>query len=268
MNADYQYLYLIDKILDEGERIQSRNSEVIRHTNLILTFKSTPLISIRKTAWKNALREMEWFLSGSNNIKDLHESVGKWWEPWANEKGYIFNNYSKQFRCFEGLNRDVDQIQYMIETLKHNPFSRRNVITTWNTADMTNPATPITNCHGTVIQAFVNNNDELSITMYQRSADILLGVPHNFIQYWAFLMYLAYKTNKKVGNFTWIGGDCHIYSDHIETAKNMLGTINTVQKFNTPELVYSPTNEEFRADDFTLDGKYKPIIKESLKMIV
>lgn len=267
MNVDTTYSNMLYDIKINGEQVQSRNSITKRKINLNAKFESTPLISVRRTAWKNALREMEWFLSGSSDINNLHEKVRHWWEPWANEDGIIHNNYSEQFRYFEGFDRNnVDQVEYMINTLKNDPYSRRNVITTWNTADMVAPKTKITNCHGSLIMAAVNLNNEIDLTMIQRSADMVLGVPHNFIQYWAFLLYLAHQTGRKVGSFYWHGHDCHIYKDHYEMVDKILDESPFV--YHTPKLVYNSTSEDFKAEDFSLDSEYKPIIRESLKMTV
>lgn len=265
-DADLNFSIMLNKI-GAGSTIQSRNSETRRSRNLLATFNTTPLVSIRRTAWKNAIREMEWFLSGSSNIKDLHPKVHSWWKPWANENGDVFNNYSKQFRLQDGY---MDQIGYMINTIKNDPSSRRNVITTWNTAEMVHPDTPITNCHGTVIQAFVDPDDSLHLTMYQRSCDMVVGVPHNWIQYWALLMYLAHKTNKSVGTFTWIGGDCHIYKNHYELAREIVNTGFRIPVRNLLDinLIYTPSSEDFLAEDFSLDSEYNPILKTSAKMVV
>jgi len=233
---------------------------------------------MRRTAWKNALREFEWFLSGSSNINDLHPKVHSWWKPWADSLGNIKNNYSKQFRAFagEGTREDfpyptrVDQLQNTIKLLTDDPQSRRNIITTWNSADMQNPETPITNCHGTVIQFFVDSENKLHMTMYQRSCDMMLGVPHNWIQYWAFLHWLAFKTNRSVGTFHWHGGDCHIYENHWEAARELVGKFNRMSKhgeeLESPNLIYTPQHFEFKADDFSLDAKYEPVLKYSLPM--
>lgn len=265
MSVDRKYLDVIEDIFIDGQDIESRNSQTRRIINPVVKFNSTPLISIRRTAWKHALREMEWFLSGSKKIEDLHESVRHWWEPWV-DHGFIHHNYSQQFRQFAGTGQSVDQLKYLINGLKNNPFSRRHVITTWNTADMTCQYCQITNCHGTVIQCYVNPDDTVDMTMYQRSADLMLGVPHNWIQYWAFLMYLAHQSGRKVGKFTWIGGDTHIYEAHMEVADKCRHS--NISQTETPELTYTPTSDNFKADDFTLVGEYKPIIKESLELIV
>ena len=138
------------------------------------TFKSTPLVSTRRTAWLNALREWEWFMSGSNDINNLHEKVHHWWQPWADKEGYINYNYSAQFRGAMGSALDtrgspieLDQIKYLQDAIKNHPYSRRSVITTWNAADMTALDCSITNCHGTVIQAFVEPEDNsLHLTIF------------------------------------------------------------------------------------------------------
>ena len=254
-------------ILTQGKKVSTRNSEVLRVRNLMYTFKSTPLVSTRRTAWKNALREWEWFMSGSNDINTLHKEVHHWWKPWTNIADQVPFNYSTQFRKFVGRNGLFDQVQHLRKGIEADPYSRRNVITTWNPADMADPGCAITNCHGTVIQAFVEPEDNtLHLTMYQRSCDMVLGVPHNWVQYWAFLMWLAHYSGRKVGTFTWVGGDCHIYKDHIDMAKGIIKI--TAVANAAPQLVYNPTSTDFLADDFELDRPYRPLIKKSLTMTV
>lgn len=268
-HIDWDYQWMIHQIMTDGEVVQGRNSEVKKLRNLSLEITSTPLISIRRTAWKNCLREMEWFLSGSNNINNLHGSVRHWWKPWADERGFVPNNYAVQLRNFHGKFNSVDQVQYLIESVKDEPTSRRNVITTWNTADMLNPNTLITNCHGSLIVADVDNDNKLHLTMIQRSADMMLGVPHNMLQYWAFLMYLAHQTGREVGSLHWQGVNCHIYKAHYDAANEISDKIkNTDKKIITPNLIYTPTSDEFKADDFSLDKEYEPVIKSSLELIV
>lgn len=266
--VDQVYADLVQECLTLGEEVTTRNSDVFRIIVKTLAFNSTPLISARKTAWKSCLREWEWFMSGSNNLNDLPESVKPWWKPWADKDGEIWGNYSKQFRTFYGYaGQWVDQIQRFIGGIYGHPFSRRNVITTWNTCDMVNPWCPITNCHGTIIQAFVDTANRLDLVMYQRSVDVVCGLPHNWFQYWAFLLWLAHRTGRGVGKFTWIGGDIHIYSKHVELARAICAVVKT-DKINTPNLLYTPTGEEFKADDFSLDGEYKPVIETRAEMVV
>jgi thymidylate synthase len=274
--VDEKYKNLIRHIVHTGEVVTTRNSLVRRTIGCARTFSSTPLVCVRKTAWKSALREWEWFMSGSNNINDLHESVQEWWRPWADKNGEVENNYSDQFRKFYGCERNrfvehrnqaiaVDQILALIDGITNHPFSRRNVITTWNTAEMVHPSTPITNCHGTIIQCFVSpQTNKLDLLMYQRSVDVICGLPHNWIQYWAFLLWLARVTERQVGSFQWIGGDVHIYDEH----KDIVAEILRDEAQECPQLVYTPTSEDFKADDFTLDREYQPKVLTKAKMIV
>lgn len=264
MTADEEYCRLLKHLLTEGERVRTRNASVRRCFDWQCVFTRTPLICLRKVAWKNCLREWEWFMSGSCNLEDLHESCHHWWRPWADANGNVMNNYSVQFRHFEGVSRQVDQIAYLVDGLRDHPNSRRNVITTWNTADMVSDNTPITNCHGTVIQAFVDIKNAIHLKTYQRSVDVVCGLPHNWLQYWAFLTWLAYKTGRDVGSLRWNGGDVHLYDVHEEIAVCMIGLASQ----GGPELLYHPTQGEFAADDFSLSGEYRPFLSEWVKMVV
>ena len=266
MNVDRIFAELLGQIVISGDEIATRNSVTKRYCNQMATFTSTPLISVRKTAWKNAIREFEWFLSGSNNINDLHPSVRPWWQPWADDSGLIANNYSIQFCDFAGHHSRINQIEALKDGIKNHPNSRRNIITTWNTADMLHSTTPITNCHNSLTQAFVKPDNSLHLTTYQRSSDMVLGVPHNFIQMWAFLQYLASSTGREVGSLTWIGGDCHVYESHLDMAEKIRTA--DLSEIKTPNLIYTPTSDQFKADDFSLDMPYTPLINEKLVMIV
>lgn len=264
---DRQYLDLVESILVDGVDSKARNGLTRKIFHKTLTINSTPLISIRRTAWQHCLREFEWFLSGSSDIKDLDPSVRHWWKFWANSKGKVKNNYSKQFRKFEGTYSSIDQIRYLQKLLKKDNQSRRMVITTWNTADMAHPSTPITNCHGSLIVANVNpETNKLSLSVTQRSADVMVGLPHNLLQYWAFLLFLADHANLSVGTMYYTVEDAHIYEAHLNMAHRFTHTpISDVQ---TPRLIYSPSSDQFLASDFSTEGDYKPIIKESLPLIV
>lgn len=262
--ADLIFKGFLDTILQTNDKITTRNSEVYRDIGLSAFFNHTPLITIRRTAWMNALREWEWFMSGSCNISDLHPSVHSWWKPWADENGIINNNYSKQFRSCTGADGTYDQISGVIEGVKKHPFSRRNIITTWHGYDMNDSRTPITNCHTSLLQFFVKK-DKLYFITNQRSSDMLLGLPHNLIQSWAFLLFMAKATGYEAGGFTWVGGDCHIYMDHVEMAKKIIDYKEEIPQ-NT--LIYKGDGQVFKASDFELQDKYEPIFKESLKMTV
>jgi len=265
VHCDVAYARLIGTTLN-GDKITTRNSNCWRTLCSQVEFSTTPLVSLRKTSWKNSLREWEWFMSGSCYLSELHPAVKSWWEPWADENGRIAHNYSQQFRRFYGEKDFVDQIHLLIQGICDHPYSRRNVITTWNKADMNAPECPITNCHGTVIQAFVDPNNQLTLVMYQRSVDVICGLPHNWIQYWAFLLWLAHSTQRQVGKFIWIGGDIHVYEQHLPLALRMI--TQDPEPIKTPNLVYTPTSAQFKADDFTLDAEYQPLIVERAEMVV
>jgi thymidylate synthase len=263
MKQEIEYKKLIKSCLN-GEKIQARNSLCYRSDEeTCIKFSTTPLIGLRKTCWKLALREWEWFMSGSNDIKNLHPSVTEWWKPWAREDK-VYGNYSCQFRDFAGHGQTVDSIEIFIQGIKYNPYSRRNVITTWNTADMNNDKCPITNCHGTVIQALVSNDNTLTIKTYQRSADVICGVPHNWVQYWAFMLWVCHLTGREPGSLVWIGGDVHIYEQHISLAKEIYNQKTDIR----PKLIYSPSTLKFKADDFSLDGTYKYEINKKATMVI
>lgn len=277
------YCDLLHKLLMCGERIKTRNSYVRKLHTYTYIFDVTPLVTIRKTAWKSALREMEWFLSGSNNINDLPESVQKWWSPWADKNGHVKYNYSKQFRYADGVHINneanwVDPTALFINGVKYHPFSRRNIITTWHAFDMAQPDNPITNCHGTIIQAHGRQNGTIDISMYQRSVDMVCGLPHNWIQYWAFLLWVCKVAGKKPGSFYWIGGDIHLYESHLDIARKLIDIREEapIAIKDIPDLLYHPEPNAqgkfdgvpFRADDFSLS--YKPVFhcKDVAEMIV
>jgi thymidylate synthase len=219
---------------------------------------------------------MRWFLSGSNNINDLGKNVQKWWTPWADKQGVVKFNYGEQLRHWYG-EEEFDQLKSFIYGIKNHPFSRRNVMTTWNASDMNNAHCPITNCHGTIIQAFVRESQVglkniLDITMYQRSVDVICGLPHNWIQYWAFLQWLAKITGHVVGSFYWIGGDIHIYEQHFDLAKKLARLSEEFPKASgyVPTFLYNPVPDEtqFKPADFSLSHPYEPLCSDHAELIV
>jgi thymidylate synthase len=279
-SCDELYLDLVENVLHAGDKVRTRNAVCKRLHSRTLRFDSTPLVTTRKAAWKLALLEWEWFMTGSNDVNDLDPRVRHWWAPWADPEGKVANNYSRQLRYFHGAEFDasrqewkviaVDQIALLVDGVKNHPFSRRNVITTWNTAEMTHPSTPITNCHNSLTQAFVTEDNRLDLTTYQRSCDLVCGVPHNLIQMWAFLLWLARRTGREPGRLTWVGGDVHVYEQHYDLARRMLDSrlSDALDPRVCPNLVYAPTGDEFKAADFSLDAPYEPLITDKAEMVV
>lgn len=266
MNTDTIYQSLIAYVDSCGDELVTRNAKVKSVCDAPpVFFDQTPLITLRKTAWKKAIREMEWFLSGDTMCP---LELNDWWEAQLTN-GMYRGGYSNQFRQSGSPtthHQQFDQVKYVLEGLRNNPNSRRLVMTTWNPYDMAhitelnrNSNTP-TCCHSTIIQCFVRNQ-ELHMTSYQRSADILLGVPHNWCQTWAMLMYFAHHANLKVGSLRWLFGDLHLYQEesHIEVARQLLNVPLDQHLDNPLDLVYKPSNSlgavpEFKAIDFALDG--------------
>lgn len=265
-SADRQYADLLAACL-RGEVVQTRNSECLRSIFLSASFDRTPLVGLRRTAWKTALREMEWFLSGSDCVHDLHPSVRPWWQPWADAEGRVRNNYGAQLRAFHGRGgRAVDQVQYLIDSLREHPGSRRAVATTWNTADMLAEETPITNCHGSLITAHVEAGNRVTLVMVQRSADAVVGLPANWVQYWALMLWLSFRAGRQPGRLLWLSTDVHVYRRHEDLARRLVNL--WLEAAPTPDLVYTPTSEQFLADDFALDGPYTPMVNERAEMVV
>lgn len=267
------YKSLLHTVRETGELISTRNHEVKRSFLLPnTTFTETPLVTIRKTAWKKAIKEQEWFLSGQPKCP---EELLDWWEPQLNTEGCLLDGYSVQFRHSIYSYGSFDQLKFILDGLKNNPNSRRLLISLWNPGDMAeitetnrNPNTP-TCCHSILIQFFVSQG-KLHMKTYQRSADMLLGVPHNWIQSWAFLLYLAYHSGLGVGSLTWMWGDSHIYQEesHFRISNEIIEEEESV-RHNNPQLVYRPTNIQydwnnvpiFKAEDFFMEGVIdKPVV--------
>lgn len=255
---NYLYRELLRDVLENGGRVETRNHAAIRNVATPkFTVKKVPLITLRKTAWKKALQEMEWFLSGEDTCPD---NLLDWWEGQLNEEGKYLMGYPYQFRRQGGY---FDQIEYAVAGLREHPNSRRNLITTWNPVEMMiiteanqNAKTPTT-CHGTMIQFFVRDG-VLGMYHYQRSADMLLGLPHNLMQYWALLLYFAHRTGLRPGWIDWQLGDAHIYDDESHRGPAMKMAYQVSPEDYTGDMVYSPESNDgvFRASDFSLT---KPI---------
>ena len=258
-------------ILNCTEKIEGRNGITYRsEVPNMAVFSSAPYITCRPVAWKNALREWEWFMSGSTQIKELHDSVKHWWDPFA-KNGELYNGYGEQFRSFNGWDWDdsdaikIDQILNVINLIKTKPTSRRIVLSVWNSAEMTKASLPC--CHNTATQFLVRNDGTLDLQTYQRSCDVMLGLPHNWIQMWAFLQWIAHLTDKKVGKLIWFGGDVHIYEEHYKIAQKV-ASYDLDFCAESPSLIYTSSNINFKADDFKLSNTITPKSKDKLKMII
>ncbi len=255
--TDSAYQRLINMVITWGALIETRNHAAYSLIDSdVMMFAKTPLVTVRKTAWRKALREMEWFLSGDSECPD---DLKDWWDGQLSPADRYIDGYGNQLRHWGG---DFDQVQHLIDGLTAHPASRRHILTTWNAVEMAditttnrNPNTP-TCCHGTVIQYFVRSN-QLHASHYQRSADLLLGLPHNLIQHWALLLWLATQSGLQPGSLRWILGDAHIYAEptHLEVAHAIINTNPYERTLPPPTLVYQATpGIEFKAHDFALIG--------------
>lgn len=274
--ANQKYVCILKEILNNGDLVTTRNHEVYSHFDLPnITFTTTPLVTLRKTAWKKALREMEWFLSGDTKCPD---ELLDWWDGQLDISGDLLDGYGGQLRTSTFYDWKVadrnnfNQVKFIQDALKNNPNSRRLLMTTWNPGEMAhitetnhNPNTP-TCCHSIVVQFFVRNG-RLSMKSYQRSADMLLGVPHNWIQSWAMLLWFAHHAGLKVGSMTWMWGDAHVYNEesHVDTAETMIRFYTGMDEV---KMVYTPKSTDFKASDFTIEGDIPdPIVTTRPKLL-
>ncbi len=218
-----EYLKLLDHILQNGE---SKNDRTGTGTLSIFGYqmrfdlsKGFPLVTTKKLHIRSIVYELLWFLSGDTNIRYLNDNGVSIWNEWADNKGDLGPVYGKQWRSWSAPNNEtIDQISNLLINIKKNPDSRRHIISAWNVSDVENMALPPCHC---LFQFYVSNN-KLSCHLYQRSADVFLGVPFNIASYALLTHMIAHVSNLKVGDFVHTFGDAHIYTNHIEQVKMQL----------------------------------------------
>lgn len=262
-----QYLNLCKYVLENGHEKSDRTG-----TGTISTFgyqmrfdleKGFPLLTTKKLHLRSIIYELLWFLKGDTNIKYLQDNGVRIWNEWANENGELGPVYGKQWRSWEGANgKTVDQISEVIEQIKTNPDSRRLIVNAWNVAEIDEMA--LAPCH-CLFQFYVNNG-KLSCQLYQRSADIFLGVPFNIASYALLTMMMAQVTGLKPGEFVHTFGDAHIYLNHVEQVKLQL----TREPRALPKMSINPERTsifDFEFDDFQLlDYDPHPHIKGAVSV--
>lgn len=254
--ADWNFSHLLSQLLRDKRCVTTRNHNCRRlFAPERCVFTSTPIVTLRPTAWRKALLELEWFLSGRDKCP---EGLKDWWRGQLNEDGEYLWGYPYQLRRRGGH----DQIEYLVDALKNHPYSRRHILTSWNPSEMAyitcankNAATPTT-CHLSYAQFFVANG-KLDMLSVQRSADVLLGLPHNWIQHWALLTWLAHRAGLEVGSLIWQGGDVHLYEaeSHINCATEIVTTASSwlMRPEGGHTLIYDPSDPSiFRAEDFSM----------------
>lgn len=212
-----------------------------------------PLVTTKKLHIRSIVHELLWFLSGSSNIKYLHDNGVSIWDEWADENGDLGPVYGVQWRSWPAPDgRKIDQISNLIEGIKKNPDSRRHLVVAWNPAEVDKMALPPCHC---LFQFYVAN-DKLSCQLYQRSCDIFLGVPFNIASYSLLTHMVAQQCDLEVGDFVWTGGDCHIYKNHFEQVELQLS--RTPRAY--PKLVINrkPSSIfDYKFEDFVIEG-YDP----------
>ena len=223
-SAMRQYLDLMQRALDHGaeqmDRTGTGTRSVFGHQMRFDLAQGFPVLTTKKLHLRSIIVELLWFLRGDTNVKWLQDRKVSIWDEWADENGDLGPVYGKQWRDWataEGGH--VDQIAELIETLKVNPASRRMVVSAWNPGEL--HAMALAPCH-CLFQCYVANG-KLSLQLYQRSADIFLGVPFNIASYALLTHMLAQQAGLEVGEFVWTGGDCHLYSNHLDQAREQLG---------------------------------------------
>jgi len=251
------YLDLMRRVRDHGARKSDRTGtgtlSVFGHQMRFDLGQGFPLVTTKKLHLKSIFHELIWFLNGDTNVRYLHDNGVTIWDEWADERGDLGPVYGKQWRSWAAPDGGtIDQIAEVVETLKTNPDSRRMIVTAWNPADI--PDMALAPCH--CLFQFHVADGRLSCQLYQRSADIFLGVPFNIASYAALTMMMAHVTGLRPGDFVHTLGDAHLYVNHLEQADLQLS--RTPRPL--PRLVLNPEVKsifDFRYEDFHIEG-YDP----------
>ncbi len=249
-----QYQDLMKRVLDEGtekaDRTGTGTKSVFGHQMRFDLNEGFPLVTTKKLHLKSIIHELLWFLKGETNIAYLKEHDVKIWDAWADKDGNLGPVYGSQWRSWKGADgKTTDQISGLIEQIKKNPDSRRLIVSAWNVGEIPNMALPP--CHA-FFQFYVANG-KLSCQLYQRSADIFLGVPFNIASYALLTMMIAQVCNLKLGDFVHTLGDAHLYTNHFDQANEQLSR----KPFPLPTMVINPNVKnifEFTFDDFKLEN--------------
>jgi len=255
--SERAYLDLLDDVLAHGARKSDRTGtgtlSVFGRQLRFSLDKSFPLLTTKKLHLKSIIYELLWFLRGDTNVKWLQERGVSIWDEWADEKGELGPVYGYQWRHWRTPDgREIDQIAQVIQNLRSRPDSRRHLVSAWNPADVDKMALPPCHC---LFQFYVANG-KLSCQLYQRSADVFLGVPFNIASYALLTMMVAQVTGLKPGDFVHSFGDAHLYSNHLEQARLQL----TRPTRPLPVMKINPDVKDifaFRYEDFALEG-YDP----------
>lgn len=252
-----QYLDLLDNILENGQKKEDRTGtgtiSLFGHQMRFDLQQGFPLLTTKKLHLKSIIYELLWFLQGDTNIKYLNDHGVSIWNEWADKDGNLGPVYGHQWRSWPAHDgSQIDQITQVVNSIVNNPDSRRHLVCAWNVGDIDRMALPP--CH--ILFQFYVANGKLSCQLYQRSADVFLGVPFNIASYALLTLMMAQVTGLKPGDFVHTFGDVHIYSNHIEQVKLQL----TREPRKLPTMVINPEVKsifDFKYEDFKLEG-YDP----------
>lgn len=252
-----QYLDLLQHVLDHGilkeDRTGTGTHSVFGYQMRFDLQDGFPLLTTKKLHLKSIIHELLWFLKGDTNVKYLQENGVRIWNEWDDENGDLGHIYGYQWRSWPDYNGGhIDQIKEAIDTIQNNPDSRRIIVSAWNVADL--PQMNLPPCHA-FFQFYVANG-KLSLQLYQRSADIFLGVPFNIASYALLLMMVAQVTGLEAGDFVHTLGDAHIYNNHIEQVREQLSR----EPRDLPKMKLNPDVKsifDFKYEDFELTD-YNP----------
>lgn len=252
-----QYLQLLERVLEEGNQKGDRTGtgtvSVFGHQMRFDLSKGFPVLTTKKLHLKSIIHELLWFLNGDTNVKYLQDNGVRIWNEWADENGDLGHIYGFQWRSWPKSNGEsLDQIKQVIHDIKNNPDSRRLIVSAWNAGDIENMALPP--CHA-LFQFYVADG-KLSCQLYQRSADIFLGVPFNIASYALLTMMVAQVCDLEPGEFVHTLGDAHIYLNHMDQVKLQLSR----ETRELPKMKINPNVKsifDFTYEDFSLEG-YDP----------
>lgn len=249
-----QYLDFLSEIREKGvfkeDRTGTGTQSIFGYQMRFDLSKGFPMLTTKKLHLKSIIYELLWFLKGDTNIKYLNDNKVTIWDEWADANGELGPVYGHQWRSWQGAGDvTIDQISNLIEMIKTNPDSRRLIVSAWNVAEVDKMALPP--CH-TMFQFYVANG-KLSCQLYQRSADVFLGVPFNIVSYALLTMMIAQVTGLEVGDFVHSFGDAHIYKNHFEQVAEQLSR----EPKGLPTMTLNPEVKDifdFKYEDFKLEG--------------
>jgi len=259
-----QYIDMLSDVVvrgvDKSDRTGTGSRSIFGYQMRFDLQQGFPLLTTKHTSFKLIVTELLWFLKGNPDIEYLHEHNNHIWDEWVNEDGTFGPIYGKQWRSWSGKDGgEIDQIEQVIETLRYDPNSRRMIVSAWNVAELSEMALPP--CH-TLFQFYVRPDEDdgapfLDCQLYQRSADVFLGVPFNIASYSLLIHMIANLVDMRPGHFIWTGGDVHLYHNHFEQAQELIK--RTPRKLSNIVFSDRPIKNiaDYTLEDFSIVG-YDP----------